>query len=61
MAELIVTEEQKQAFLNDIQEVEKKHKLQLCAILHRVETQLKSSHEAVLAIRETPKENEQPT
>ncbi len=45
-------EEQKHKFLDDIGEVEKKHGLELCAILHRVETQLKSSVEASLAIRE---------
>lgn len=48
---LDITEEQKQAFLNDVEEVEKKHGLQLCAVLHRVETQLKSSTEAHMAIR----------
>lgn len=51
-----IPEEKKTAFLNDIDEVEKKHGLQLCAVLHRIETQLKSSSEAVLAIRELPKE-----
>ena len=57
-----ITEEQKKAFLDDIDVVEQKHNLQLCAILHRIETQLKSSSEAVLAIREIPKkEDEQST
>lgn len=55
-----LTEEQKHNFLDDIGEVEKKHGLELCAILHRVETQLKSSVEAHLAIREKVKEDEQP-
>lgn len=57
-----ITEEQKHAYLDDIAEVDKKHGLELCAVLHRVETQLKSSTEAVLAIREKvrPKEDEQP-
>ena len=52
---LDITEEAKHAFLDDIAKVEKQHGLQLCALLHRVETQLKSSHEAVLGIRELPK------
>lgn len=55
-----ITEEQKHAYLDDIAEVDKKHGLELCAILHRVETQLKSSVESHLAIREkVNKEDEQ--
>lgn len=49
---LEITEEQKQAFLDAIGKVEAEHGLQLCALLHRIETQQKSSHEAVLGIRE---------
>lgn len=49
---LNIPEEKKQAFLDAIGKVEEEHGLQLCALLHRVETQLKSSHEAVLGIRE---------
>ena len=49
---LEITEEQKHKFLDAIGKVEEEHSLQLCALLSRVETQLKSSHEAVLGIRE---------
>lgn len=57
-----ITEAQKKAFLDDMDAVEQKHNLQLCAVLHRIETQLKSSSEAVLAIREkVKKEDEQST
>ena len=49
---LEITEEQKHKFLDAIGKVEEEHGLQLCALLSRVETQLKSSHEAVLGIRE---------
>ena len=49
---LNITEEQKHAFLDAIGKVEEEHGLQLCALLHRTETQIKSSHEAVLGIRE---------
>lgn len=58
---LNITEEQKHAFLDAIGKVEEEHGLQLCALLHRVETQLKSSHEAVLGIREYIKHDEQST
>lgn len=57
MSELDITEEQKHAFLDDIGKVEEQHGLQLCALLHRTETQLKSSHEAVLGIRKYIKQN----
>ena len=49
---LEITEEQKHAFLDAIGKVEEEYGLQLCALLSRVETQSKSSHEAVLGIRE---------
>lgn len=56
---LNIPEEKKQAFLDAIGKVEEEHGLQLCALLHRVETQLKSSHEAVLGIRKYIKADEQ--
>lgn len=54
MNDLQITEEAKLAFLDDIDSVEKKHKLQLCAILHRTELQQVSKTEAVLGIRQLP-------
>lgn len=50
-----ITEQQKQEYLNDINEVDKKHGLQLVAVLHRIETDQKSSSESMMGIRELPK------
>lgn len=57
---LEITEEQKHAFLDAIGKVEQEHGLQLCAVLHRVETQQKSATEAHLAIRKLPTVNNEP-